>query len=266
MYSWTPHDGIRAMIRRFLLGSVAASLLLAAPASAAKKPDPDALKIATFEATISGTQVSTWSYRDLDDQDDPCDGASSGDGSQTINFRTKRVELQVFKGKALFKTAAFVPGVKGTAQIEREGDYAVHDAPYDESLCGPTVEGGGDGAPTPKDCGRRTAEIELQPLYDMLALENPDGSIPNPPRNSLFMSGELGEWPGYMDCPYWIGGNLGPSEDELEQSWERYPDRKLFQKRRKRIVISGDRTVNYRDEGFTGKTLITWNLRLRRVG
>ena len=254
------------MFRRLLLGTAAAGLLIAAPASAApKKHDPDALKIATFKATISGTQVSTWSYRDLDDQDDPCDGASSGDGSQTITFRTKQVKLQVVKGKGLFKTAAFVPGVKGTAEIDREGDYAAHYTPHDEDLCGPAVEGGG-GGPTPKDCGKKTADIELQPIYDVLPLENPDGTLPDPPRNSLFMVGELGTWDGYADCPYWIGGEMGPSEQELEQAWEVYADKKLFQKRPKRIVISGDRTVNYANEGFTGQTLITWNLRLRRVG
>ena len=252
---------IETMLRLLLPGALAA-LLLAAPANAA-------LKTATFKATLSGNQVTTWSYSDPDEPLDPCDGASRADGSQSIAFKTKSVRLQVLKGQALFKRASFVPLLEGTATIDREGDYTQLPSFYDEDLCGGPM-GHGDGGTTDepvKDCGVREASISLQPGYDHEVIEDADGIAPLAHRNALFLSGELGAWLGYLDCPYWIGGgDDGPSEESLLQSWEVFPEKRLFDKRRRTIVISGDRTVSHRAPGFTGKTLIAWNLRLRRVG
>jgi hypothetical protein len=246
------------MLRLPLLAALAA-LLLAAPANAA-------LKTATFKATISGSQVSTWSYVDTDDPTDPCDGASHGDGSQSITYKTKTFRLQVLQGKAIFKKPSFVPVVEGTATIEREGDYASDNAPIDENECPVVAIGDGGGEDhSLRDCGTRTAPITLHPTYDAEA-EEEDGLMPLVPRGSVFLQGDLGAWLGYLDCPWWIGGGDGPSEESLLQSWEPYPGKRLFDKRRKSIVISGDREANFRQPGFTGKTLIAWNLRLRRVG
>jgi hypothetical protein len=248
------------MLRTSLLAALAA-LVVAAPANAA-------LKTATFKGTLSGTQVTTWSFSDPDDPSDPCDGASRADGSQTIAFKTKTLRVQVLKGKALFKRASFVPILEGQATIDREGDYTQLPSSYDEDACGkPVGDAGGEVEPPIKDCGTRDASISLTPGYEREPIDDVDGLTPLIPNGSLILDGELGAWLGYLECPYWIGGgNDGPSEESLLQSWEVFPEKKLFDKRRKSIVVSGDRTVNHRNPGFTGKTLIAWNLRLKRVG
>lgn len=246
---------------RILLAAIAAALMLAAPAQAAKPKLP---KTATFKATLSGNQVSTWSYRDADEPLDPCDGASAGDGSQSISFKTKTVRITAFKtgGETMLG-----PIMLGRATIDREGDYAVAPSTYIEELCGPAVDGGGgpvDGLD--KDCGERVAPMTFDFSFDAVPDSDADGITPLAPKGSLFLGGDIGAWLGYIECPWWIGGGDGPGDASLLQSWEPVNVKRLFDKRRKTIVISGDRRASYPTGGFTGDTLITWNLRLRRVG
>ncbi len=116
------------------------------------------------------------------------------------------------------------------------------------------------------DCGERETPITLQFAFDEVPESDADGLTPLAPKGSVFMNGTLDNWLGFLDCPWWIGGGEGPGHDSLLQSWEPVSFKRLFDKRRKSIVISGDRRAKYSAPGFTGDTLITWNLRLRRVG
>jgi hypothetical protein len=252
-----------------LLASAAAILAVAAaPAHAAKKPLPG-LKIATFDATLAGSQVTTWHFDDTDDPNDPCDGASRGDGSQQIRFATKTVRLRVMHGRSFKRPSFVMPMINGTATVEREGDYTVLPTPYDEDACGPPVaigDGNGDGPP-PKDCGTRETTMILQPGYDNDLQSDPDDFlVPLVEPTSLRLDGNLGPYETFQECPYWVGGGTGPSEDALLQSWaEAAPFKRFYEKRRKSMVFSGDRDMNFTAPNFTGRTLIAWNLRLKRV-
>lgn len=245
------------MLRILLLAATAALLLTAAPATAA-------VKSAHFKATLSGNQVTTWSFRDGDDPDDPCDGASHADGSQSIAFKSKSARISAFR---LSGDSYLGPMLEGTATIDREGDYTQDSAPYDTELCGEpiAVGDGGGGEPPLKDCGVRDAPMTFQFSFDDVPDSDSDGIAPLVPKGSVFLAGNLGAWLGYLDCPWWIGGGEGPSEDALLQTWEPVSFKRLMDKRRKSITISADRRVNHSAPGFTGSTLITWNLRLKRV-
>jgi hypothetical protein len=254
MYSGAPPDCMGPMIRTPLLAAFAA-LLLAAPANAA-------FKTATFTGTLTGTQVTTWHYEDPDETLDPCDGASTGDGSQTIRFTAKQLKVAAMKGAMTQRRTMIAPMIKGRAVIDREGDYAVRPTMYMEELCGPAVDGGGGpGDPLAKDCGERPVGIT------MLLSHNPSEPEVRAPRQAMHLSGELDPWLGFVDCPWWIGGSDdGPDEFGLLPSFEKFNDSRLYDRRRKRLTVAGARTLHHSAEHFTGKTLVTWTLRLRRTG
>ena len=67
----------------------AAGVLAAGPAVAQAKPAAP-FKQATFKATLSGSQVTTWEYHKADDPNNRCDAGSDGYGDQTIKFDAKR--------------------------------------------------------------------------------------------------------------------------------------------------------------------------------
>jgi len=242
------------MLRPIPLLAVAAALLAAAPANAA-------LKTGVFKATLSGSQTTTWGYDDPDDPNDPCDGASKGDGSQMIRFATKGpLKVTAMKGLMTNKRTMVAPILKGTAEIEREGDYAVANTPYDENACGPAVaDGGGGYVEDVVDCSKRTVNMTMQLVHNMV--EPPVRA----PRQAMWLTGELDPWLGFLNCPWWIGGGDGPDEYGLIESFEPFRDAKLYDKRRRSITIAGHRLVNHTAEHFTGQTRITWTLRLKRV-
>jgi hypothetical protein len=51
---------------------------------------------------------------------------------------------------------------------------------------------------------------------------------------------------------------------EMWISPSKIAEAKLFNRKRKELVISGDETVNLGKGNTTGKTIIAWNLRLTR--
>jgi hypothetical protein len=241
------------MLRLIPLLAVAAALVAAAPANAA-------LKTAVFKATLTGDQTSTWHYEDTDDQADPCDSASKGDGSQMIRFATNGpVRITTMKGAMTNRRTMVVPFLKGEATIDREGQYAVANTPYDES-CGPTVDGGGGPVDDFVDCGERPGVgITMTLAHNMVEPEI------RAPKQAMWLQGELDPWLGYVNCPWWIGGGDGPDEYGLIESFEPFKDKRLYDKRRKKLTIAGHRLVNHTGEHFTGQTRITWTLRLTRV-
>ena len=243
------------MLRLIPLLAVAVGLTAAAPASAA-------LKTAVFKATLSGSQTTTWHYEDTDDPDDPCDSASTGDGSQMIRFATEGpVRITAMKGRMTNRRTMVVPFLEGRATIDREGDYAVANTPYDEDACGPAIADG-DGTPPEddfKDCGERPVGITMSLTHNMV-----EPAIPAP-KQAMWLNGDLDPWLGYVNCPWWIGGGEGPDEYSLIESFEPFKDARLYDKRRKRITIAGHRVVNHTAANFRGQTRITWTLRLKRV-
>jgi hypothetical protein len=246
-------------LRSLLVASAALALLPAAAADAApKRPAPP--KAAVFKATISGSQVTTWSLRQAEDPGDPCDVSQKGDGSQMVRFRSKAVRVTALRLSG--QDVVLSPTIPAATTVEREGDYA----PGREMApdCPAVAEGADDGlVPLTRDCGRRTGTttIRLSAGRDV-----PDGELTPLTANVLWMAGDLGTALSYADCPWWIGGpGEGPSETALLPDSESFTVARLFDRRRKVLRVSGDTTVPYRAPGFTGKTLMTWNLKLVRV-
>ena len=178
-----------------------------------------------------------------------------------IRFATSGpVKITAMKGVMTNRRTMVVPFLEGRATIDREGDYAVATTPYDETACGPAVDGGG-GPVEPEfvDCGEQPVGITMQLAHDMVEPEI------RAPKQAMWLTGELDPWLGFVDCPCWIGGGDGPDEYDLIESFEPFKDVKLYDKRRKRITIAGHRLVDHTAEGFTGQTRITWTLCLKRV-
>jgi hypothetical protein len=242
------------MLRLIPLLAAAAALLAAAPANAA-------LKTGVFKASLTGSQTTTWHYEDTDDPNDPCDSASKGDGSQMMRFATKGpVKITALKGAMTNRRTMVAPFLKGTAELEREGEYAVANTAYDENACGPAVADGGGGTVDDfEDCGSRTIPITTQLVHNMVEPEI------RAPKQAMWLTGDLDPWLGFLNCPWWIGGGEGPDEYGLIQSFEPFKDARLYDKRRKKITIAGHRLANHTAENFSGQTRITWTLRLTRV-
>src|SRR4051812_10522467 len=125
---------------------VAASAMVAALPVTADAKKPSGVKQATFKATLSGSQVTTWEYHNPDDPNDRCDAGSHGYGDQTIKFDSKRKFKITFttppkrqpniflsRGRPSVLTAPLFLSVDATA--ERNGAYKVD---YDDAAkdCG----------------------------------------------------------------------------------------------------------------------------------
>src|SRR4051812_49716402 len=75
--------------KTFIASICTAAALVAVPTGADAKP-VGGFKQATFKATLSGSQVTTWEYHNPDDPTNQCDAGSDGYGDQTIKFDAKR--------------------------------------------------------------------------------------------------------------------------------------------------------------------------------
>lgn len=237
-------------------------LLLLAPVAAADaaaaKPQPP--QAAVFKATLRGSQVTTWSLRKADDPDDPCDASQQGDGSQMVRFATRRAANVALIGDTL---SGIIPA---RVTVEREGDYKAGGSSAPECVGDAVGSNEGDDDLTPlvgPDCGKRSGTGTFMLEFGD---ERADDLTPLV-RDELLVTGDLGSVVDYTDCPWWIGGPVdGPSDTELLPGGERVRLKTLRNRKRKVIKVSADYTRNYRAPGFTGKTLVTWNLTLRRVG
>jgi hypothetical protein len=271
------------------ISAVTALALLALPvaADAAKKP----YKEATFKATLSGSQVSTFEYHRPNDKDDPCDASADGYGDQTIKFDSKRKFRVTFrtppKGQPNLYLTAGRPMVFLTpfmltlqAQAERNGEMNVHASDIGPN-CGDN--GGADPGyvPPAKDCGTREGIFKAKlyfhdgsPDYDLFV---PIGKNQSD-KNQLKLEGWQYEWTQpnggdssstlsdtYLNCPYSQVDSYPENAGEIWISPAKIKESKLFDKKRKKLVISGDNTVNLGKGNTTGKTIIAWNLRMTRV-
>jgi hypothetical protein len=270
----------------------ASAAVVAMPAAAdAKKPaKPVAPKQAKFRATITGSQVTTWEYHRPDDKNNPCDASADGNGDQTIKFDAGgSFDLSFYqptkKSPNVFGThgrPAVIPGriaVAGTA--ERNGDFAVHLSDIDQQKCDGQNGGGVDPGyvDPPKDCGKRSGifrtdfffNTELGDLGDLI----PGGSRLD--RDHLKLSGNEFEWRGlngkrtanlnetYANCPFMLEDAHVEQTGQIFSSASRIKESKLFDKKRRKITISGSTIARRGGPNSTGQTIIAWNLRLTRV-
>jgi hypothetical protein len=277
-------------LRCTTLVALVAAALLALTGVAQAAPAGKGNRTATFKATLSGSQVTTWEYHHEKVKDDPCDASSHGYGDQTISFDAKRkFQIQFIqppKGQAdLFGTGGR-PSVFTTplflsvdARVERNGDYSVNYGEVDKNNCQGGVGGGDGGPPAGKDCGVRDGRFNAN-LY----FRDPhhDSGIPSPKplpeKNFLKLEGSNYEWLGgqsgfsgatldfvYLNCPMLVPGAYVERAGNIFTSGAKISEKKLLRGKQRKIVVSGHE-IHERVEGdHKWKTIIAWNLRLTRV-
>ena len=264
------------------------ALLAIAPFSADAKP-ASGFKQATFKATLSGSQVTTWEYHKADDPTNRCDAGSDGYGDQTIKFDAKRTfkvitsppkgqpNLFGTKGRpSVFTTPLFLP-VDATA--ERNGEYQVHYGQIARD-CPGSAGGGADDIPTPHDCGVRNGGFQTRLFFHD---PGPDADlIPVqrhlPEKNTLKLEGNIYEWlaadgsssalqldDSYKNCPLLLEHSYVERAGNIWTSGAHVSEQTLFNKKRKKIVVSGHTIQKFAGGESTGKTILAWNLRLTRV-
>jgi hypothetical protein len=254
---------LRAMTHRSraALLALALSVLPASDAFAAPKA-PKMPQMATFDVTIRGSQVTTWSLRQTDDPNDPCDVPAQGDGSQMLRFFSKPTRIQVLRDGPW---AIAGQAITAPLSVEREGDLT--NLASDMSGCPVVAEGDGDGdflVPL-KDCGLRKGKIDLRLDFGDAKLDD-DFLVPLVAKNTLAVRGDFAQINTYDECPWWEGGPAeGPSDTAISTAARKFTISSLFNRRRSVLRSSADLTRHYTADGFTGKTLLTWNVTLKRV-
>jgi hypothetical protein len=269
---------------------VAAAAVAAIPALAQAKP-ASGFKQATFKATLSGSQVTTWEYHVLDDANNQCDAGSDGYGDQTIKFDARRTFKLSFTAPpknrpnmfftagrpSVFSTPLFLP-VDATA--ERNGDYRVHYGQIANN-CPGVGSGGGVTEPTAKDCGVRKGGFQTRFFFHD---PSPDADlIPVqrrlPEKNTLKLEANLYEWlqadgsssasqldDSYKNCPLLLDHSYVERAGNIWTSGAHVSEAQLFNRKRNKLVVSGHTIQNFGHGGAsTGKTILAWNLRLTRV-
>jgi hypothetical protein len=268
-------------------GALAVLAVAAMPVAANAKP----YKEATFKATLSGSQVTTFEYHRPNDRDDPCDASADAYGDQTIKFDAKRKfqitfrtpprrqpNLYLTNGRPTVFSVPFSLPVDATA--ERNGDSTVHAGDIGPN-CGDN--GGADPGyvPPAKDCGVRDGRFNVR-FYFHDGSPDSDLIVPIgrqlPDKNRLKMEGSQYEWglPGsddtsttlsstYANCPWSLSDSYVEDAGNIWISPAKIAEPKLFDRSRKKLVISGDNIVNLSQGNTTGKTILAWNLRMTRV-
>ena len=276
-------------VGRGLCAATALAALIAVPATAeAKQPAP--LKQATFKATLSGSQVTTWEYHHVKDQNNPCDAGANGNGDQTLKFRGGRTfritftqppknnpDLFLTDGHPALLTTPLFVNMKATA--DRNGEESVNAA--DLNGC-PGDNGGADpgDAPKPPDCGVRHGIFQTR-LYFHDGSEQGSLFVPIPgggERNRLSLEGQAYQWDTadgsntdselrntYERCPFHLADSFPDEAGQIYLSRAKLSEKQLFNPRRKRFVVSGDHISRRSADETSGQTILAWNLHLTRV-
>lgn len=269
-------------IRTLALITAAAVTAIAPTAAEAKKSKDSKQTLATFEATLTGTQVTTWNYKDPVVEDDPCDTGIEANGDQTIRFATERFRLQVAappkREPNMFRTAGrpIVLPLGGRPKLaltaERHGESLY--TPPRGSDCGDN--GGPDRGNDLllADCGERKGSGSARFFYHTETWET-DRVVPaKPDKDWLKLGTEVTSWGGaggqdlsarYDDCPWMLEGADAEYRGELVPTAVKASERRMFDTRRKKLAISGSVVKPYASGFSSGQTIVAWNLRLKRV-
>ena len=271
--------------------ALAASALVAAlPMTAdAKTPASPSVKQAVFKATLSGSQVTTWEYHYK--VTNGCGRDEDAFGDQQLSFGDNKTTFLITfnappKGQPdLFGTAgrpaAYVQpaGRRVKATASRDADVKL--GRIDSSSC-PGDNGGGvpDSRPPQPDCGLRHGSFKPTLFFHDQG-EDPDNlivPIPTPhEKNHLSLDGWDYQWSRtgggtetelrntYQTCPFLFSPNTLDDLGQIYISDAKLSEKALFNKSRKKIVVSGHHISNRHDATSSGKTILAWNLRLTRV-
>jgi hypothetical protein len=280
---------MRQASRKIVMALVAVAIVAVAVPAGAMAKQPTGVKQAKFKATLSGSQVTTWEYHSPLDEDDPCSASSDGYGDQTIRFDAKRKFAITFTAPPKNQPNLFSsngrPAVLATpillpvaATAERNGDYTVNFNEIRSDCEG--AAGGGGVTQDDKDCGVREGTFQAQLYFhDFNGYEDQDipAVLPTPEKNNLRLQGLAFHYysadepsGGYLDavyknCPLLLEDTNIERAGVIFTAPGKLPERRLFDKRRKSIVVSGHEIVKRGSGNSTGQTILAWNLRLTRV-
>jgi hypothetical protein len=279
---------MRRTSTRTIVAVVAAAACTAALPAGAMAKQPPAVKQATFKATLSGSQVTTWEYHSALDQNNACSASSDGYGDQTIKFDAGRKFNITFtappknqpdaffsNGRPSVLTAPILLSVDSKA--ERNGDYTVN---YHEMRpdCD-AAAGGGGVSETEKDCGTREGRFHVALYFHPRDDEDDAFPLPFPnEKNNLKLAGSGYEWSGangvgsaasldrtYKHCPLLLDDIDVERQGAIFASPAKLAEKQLFNKKRRSIVVSGHHIAKRGSGRSSGQTILAWNLRLTRV-
>ena len=272
-----------------LVAAVPATATASASAPAPKKPAP--LKQAVFNATLSGSQVTTWEYHHKKNEDNGCDADVNGNGDQTVKFNVGRKFRITFtqppKSNPDLLGTSGRPSVltdqlylTGNLKAERHGEETV--GPINHVTC-PGDNGGADDdyVPPVPDCGVRHGTFRPKLYFFDNSPDQSDDElfVPLPGlRNQLTLDSWLYNWEKadgsgtdselrntYERCPWHLPNSYPDDAGHIYISGAKLSGKQLFNKKRKKIVASGDHIEKRGGGEYSGQTILAWNLRLTRV-
>ena len=219
------------------------ALLAAAPAAHA------APKKATYQLTLTGTQVTTW---DCHKRVQPsCDWPEEGHGDQHINFYTrdrKPVKVTVTAGRGGGLTINPTP-------LKLEA-YADINASWkrlftQQSACpGGGVFGGVDGGPPKDEVGSDNCltsggvDVRLGATKNGLTFAGDPAWLDSEIDSYRSLAALCGEQ-GHPNAVLGLGDTRGEYLGALIDSSEKLPAKKLLDPRTKKLRVSGDASVSY---------------------
>jgi hypothetical protein len=277
---------------RAICTAVAASALVAAlpVAAEAKKAPSNGVKQAVFKATLSGSQVTTWEYHHK--LQSGCDVAADGYGDQTIKFGDNKKTFKITfstppknnpnlfftNGRPAVVVQPLFHRVKATA--ERNGDLKY--GAQDSHECDGDNGGADPGYKPPEsDCGVRNGSFQPKLYFVDTGEDEDDLFVPLPDfnaKNHLKLDGWDYQWSRkgggtttsdlrytYETCPFLFDPDTVDDLGHIYISPATISEKRLFNKGRKHIVVSGHHIGKRHDAESSGQTILAWNLRLTRV-
>jgi hypothetical protein len=268
--------------------AAAMAVAAAVPATAdAMRPAPP--KQATFKGTLSGSQVTTWEYHHKK-TDDGCDVSVDGNGDQTLKFAVKNRTFRITftqppkKDPDLFGTrgrpSVLTVPLFVTADIKAKRHGELSYGPVDHATC-PGDNGGADGnyTPPPPDCGVRTGTFKPKLyFYDNSSVDDDELFVPLPGvKNLLTLDSWQYDWANphggssselrdtYERCPWELPNSYPDEAGHIYISSQKLLEKRLFDKKRKHFVVSGDHIEKRGGGESSGQTILAWNLHLTRV-
>lgn len=241
----------RAAPKPLILIATAGALAAAAPPAATAAPK---IQQATFDVQVEGTQSVTWSTKHVKQFE--CDVDIDGSGTEKTRFKSKKVRVKLSRYGNL--DPIFI-GPKGDiplkGRITRSGSV---------KTSGGTVCSHGDGtggsAPTPPDCGTRTAVGRVELRYAAKAKD-------------LLMLGRAGsnDKDPFANCPW--GGVSWPrlltysgTQDTVNDIGQKVPVKDLLDPAFGQHIVIGRGTYKESWPESNATTKVRWELKLTRVG
>jgi hypothetical protein len=254
---------------RLLAAVITAALVFAPAASAAKK--------ATYQLTLTGSQVTTWDYHKR--VASSCDWPEEGHGDQEINFYTRdRKPVKVTVTAARGGGVTFNPA---PLKLEAYADINAEWKRYftRQSACdGGGVFGGADGPPKDEigsdNClTSGGVDVRLAATRNALTFAG-DPAWLDADIDSYRSLAALCVEQGHPNAVLGLGDTRGEYLGALIDSSEKLPAKKLHDPRTRKLKVSGDASVSYPNpkqpvqpaDVTTGKTTLTWNATFKRVG